>query len=153
MRIEKVALAICLAILTVGGVWTIAEKLTFSNQNHALSMFQQSCIRNRWSGDRQVRKHVTLIYSCNGMDNMHGYFYVPSSGKTVQNILSFFDESGSPEGCLVVGENWVIALSPDTSAVTIWFDSAIAAKNYASLTGGRVVSSAAHGRGCHVGMY
>ena len=152
MKIEKVALAICLAIFTVGGVWTIAEKLTFSNQNHALRIFQQSCIGNTWSG-RYIKKQATALYSCDGMDSMFATFFIPAVGKTVQTVLPYL-QRGWGDGCFVVGEDWVISLEASNSIYgNNWFDSAIAAKNYASLTGGRVVSFDDIGGRCHAGMF
>jgi hypothetical protein len=150
MRIEKIALVICLAIFTVGGVWTIAGRLTYSNQNHALRIFQQSCVGNR-SGDKWKMKQATVLYSCDGMDNTADAFYIPLPGKSVRTILSDLEGPRSGFSCFVVGANWVISLiALDYIVMNNWSDSAVAAENYASLTGGKVVSFAANG-GCSVG--
>ena len=141
MKFEKLLLACCVAILSVGGLCFTFQRITYSDRDDALKIFKNSCASHKSSG-KWTEKRTVLIYSCRGLDNTNDGFYVPTAGRDGQSIVDYMT---SPKmdggGCYVVGADWAISLvAMDFTVNDKWSNSLVAAQNYSSLTGGKIVS-------------
>jgi hypothetical protein len=140
MKFEKLLLACCVAILSVGGLCFTFQRITYSDRDNALKIFKNSCTNDK-SSEKWTGKRTVVIYSCKGLDNTNDGFYVPTAGGDGQSIVDDFTSPMDGGGCFVVGADWAMSLGAmDFTVNDKWSNSLVAAQNYSSLTGGKIVS-------------